>query len=221
LVLGLAVVVFAGVYVFEGGSPVGYVVVDGVRVYLVNSSVSLFVDYGGNITVVYCGGVLWGVGPGVWFNVSLSSLSIFEVYVDGVLVDRFAVKPARTSHNPFITDLTLSLSKSRVVRGEVVSAWLSWVRHSWCPADFVKVLARGRDGSVYELGRFRWPYWELVMYGAESKSVSFVVDLPPGVYEVRAVACSCHGTASFFDPGWGDVCYDGGGGGSRAVVRRS
>jgi len=210
LVLGLAVAVFAGVYVFEGGSPVGYVVVDGVRVYLVNSSVSLFVDYGGNVTVVYCGGVLWGVGPGVWFNVSLSSISIFEVYVDGVLVDRFAVKPARTSHNPFVTDLTLSLSKSRVVRGEVVSAWLSWVRHSWCPADFVKVLARGRDGSVYELGRFRWPYWELVRYGAESKSVSFVVDLPPGVYEVRAVACSCHGTASFFDPGWGDVCYDGG-----------
>jgi hypothetical protein len=126
LVLGLAVAVFAGVYVFEGGSPVGYVVVDGVRVYLVNSSVSLFVDYGGNVTVVYCGGVLWGVGPGVWFNVSLSSISIFEVYVDGVLVDRFAVKPARTSHNPFVTDLTLSLSKSRVVRGEVVSAWLSW-----------------------------------------------------------------------------------------------
>jgi hypothetical protein len=62
LVLGLAVVAFAGVYVFEGGSSVGYVVVDGVRVYLVNSSVSLFVDYGGNITVVYCGGVLWGVG---------------------------------------------------------------------------------------------------------------------------------------------------------------
>jgi hypothetical protein len=210
LVLGLAVAVFAGVYVFEGGSPVGYVVVDGVRVYLVNSSVSLFVDYGGNITVVYCGGVLWGVGPGVWFNVSLSSISIFEVYVDGVLVDRFAVKPARASHNPFVTDLTLSLSKTRVVRGEVVSARLSWVRHSWCPADFVKVLARGRDGSVYELGRFRWPYWELVMYGAESKSVSFVVDLPPGVYEVRAVACSCHGTANFFDPGWGDVCYDGG-----------
>jgi hypothetical protein len=33
LVLGLAVAVFGGVYVFEGGSPVGYVVVDGVRVY--------------------------------------------------------------------------------------------------------------------------------------------------------------------------------------------
>jgi hypothetical protein len=143
LVLVLAVAVFGGVYVFEGGSSVGYVVVDGVRVYLVNSSVSLFVDYGGNVTVVYCGGVLWGVGPGVWFNVSLSSISIFEVYVDGVLVDRFAVKPARTSHNPFVTDLTLSLSKTRVVRGEVVSARLSWVRHSWCPADFVKVLGAG------------------------------------------------------------------------------
>jgi len=211
-------VMFRGVYVFEGGSPVGYVVVDGVRVYLVNSSVSLFVDYGGNITVVYCGGVLWGVGPGVWFNVSISSLSVFEVYVDGVLVDRFAVKLARTSHNPFITDLTLSLSKSRVVRGEVVSAWLSWVRHSWCPADFVKVLARGRDGSVYELGRFRWPYWELVMYGPESKTVSFVVDLPPGVYEVRAVACSCHGTASFLTPAGVTSATTGGSG---AVVRRS
>lgn len=80
-----------------------------------------------------------------------------------------------------------------------MSARLSWTRHSCCPADFVKILARGRDGSVYELGRFRWPYWELVPRDAESKAVSFVVDA--GVYEARAAACSCRG--SNFNPGWG------------------
>jgi hypothetical protein len=38
-----------------------------------------------------------GVGPGAWFNISLSSVSIFEAYVDGVLADRFGVKPVDCS----------------------------------------------------------------------------------------------------------------------------
>ena len=214
LVIGLAYGL--SVVVYDGNVPARYVMADNLTVYLVNSTVSVWVDVGrvANVTLVYCSGVLSFVGDRGWLNFTPAGLSMVWVYVDGALATSFAVKPSLITHNPYMTDLSLALPQFALPGWRVV-ANLSWYRHAYCPADFVKLLARDSQGRVYELARGRWPYWELVSRGVERKSLSFVVNLPPGVYEVKAVGASCHGRYNYFNPDWSDVCADGGFAGRR------
>ncbi|MGQ9515596.1 MAG: M12 family metallo-peptidase, partial [Thermoproteota archaeon] len=117
-----------------------------------------------------------------------------------------------TSHNPFISSLTITPSKTTLSPGETFTVTAKYYRYSYCPSDYFKFLYKNEaTGAISEAGRWAAGYWQMVPYGLQSFTITLTAPSEAGTYTVKAVGCSGHGYwPYYYDVRWDIERSDGG-----------
>jgi hypothetical protein len=126
---------------------------------------------------------------------------------------QFTLKiPGLASHNPFISSLTLTPSKTTLTSGETFTVTAKYYRYSYCPSDYFKFLCKNEaTGAILEIGRWAAGYWQMVPYGWQSFVITLRAPTTAGTYTVKAVGCSGHGEwPYYYDVRWDVARSDGG-----------
>jgi RHS repeat-associated protein len=123
---------------------------------------------------------------------------------------QLAVKVGGEHKNPFIRDLSLSPSKVSLSPGEYFYVTARYYRTYYCPSDYFKFFIRDNTGNIAEIGRWAAGYWQMVPYGWQTFTIKLKAPDKPGIYTIKAVGCSGHGTYSYLGVNWNDPRVDGG-----------
>jgi hypothetical protein len=76
--------------------------------------------------------------------------------------------------------------------------------------DWVTVEFLWTAKNIKEAGRWAAGYWQMVPYGWQTFTLTLTAPSTAGMYTLKAVGCSGHGTYNYFGVNWDDPRYDGG-----------
>jgi len=153
----------------------------------------------------------WNIalGDGYFVGKAAEDLGWYEYEV----AYQFTLKiPGLVSHNPFISSLSLTPSKTTLSPGETFTVTAKYYRYSYCPSDYFKFLCKNEaTGAMSEIGRWAAGYWQMVPYGWQTFTITLRSPTVAGTYTVKAVGCSGHGEwPYYYDVRWDVARSDGG-----------
>lgn len=119
--------------------------------------------------------------------------------------------PGMPGHNPYIGSLTITSDKTSLSPGEPFTVTARYYRYSFCPSDYFKLFLKNEaTGEITEAGRWAAGYWQMVHYGWQTFTITIRAPSTAGIYTLKAVGCSGHGSYNYYGVNWSDTRSDGG-----------